>query len=191
MKSLTMRVKLKDGFQDRYHPETAPFIEEGIRPLVVALSRWKEIEPLFSCEGHPGDDLFDRPYVEFTGSEKVVDDLLDRIEGTGWHLFYHTDEKTMDKVYELRPFRKKPKTTAAEIAKRVTPATPCSKRDRLIAEHIESPEEPGRYFCQAFKITGYTVKKGDSELQEIEKTESRARACTPKSGTLPPARVKP
>ena len=83
------------GSRKRYNPEKASFIEEGIRPLVVALSRYHSLALLHSCEGHQykvPSPPYAPPYVTFIildykGRNKIINEIRKRINGTGWGLF--------------------------------------------------------------------------------------------------------
>lgn len=59
----------------KWDPAAAHFIEKGIRPLVFALNTWPLIETKGSCEGHRETDKPKRPYVQFRGPYKLVEDL--------------------------------------------------------------------------------------------------------------------
>jgi hypothetical protein len=126
----------------KYPAETASFIENGIRPLVVALSRWG-FEVCYSCEGHPRKKDYPLPYVAFTlDSEylgwaefsdldlrKVLKDIRKKLRGTGWGIF-HKDEWGVLRAgelvgYVIRPYKRNSLTlSAGELAERIRPLKP-------------------------------------------------------------------
>ena len=124
-----------------YDAEEAPFIDEGIRPLVIALSQWDRIKTMFSCEGHPEDPVFNLPYVVFNSevlceAVGIVSELKRRIKNTGWGIFYRdgygfTEEDPVDREqvragYTVRPYkRRKLKTSINDVAKLICPEKSC------------------------------------------------------------------
>ena len=123
-----------------YDAEEAPFIEEGIRPLIIALSQWDHIKVMYSCEGHPEAPVFNIPYVTFKAEVRskaaenivsgIVSELKRRIKNTGWGIFYGDDRGFIEEDrmgreqvrvdYTIRPYkRRKLKTQVNDIAKLV------------------------------------------------------------------------
>ena len=72
-------------------PETASYIEDGIRPLVIALSGWPHLKTISSCEGHPEVIGVEKPFVAFFidygYSGKTLKRMRGIIKGTGWLLY--------------------------------------------------------------------------------------------------------
>jgi len=91
-------------------PEEANFIEDGIRPLVVALNQWEKIKTIASCEGHPDHERYTVPYVSFECEQKgLVKMLKERLKGAEWHILMDDfnitphDAPKGYKTYTLRP----------------------------------------------------------------------------------------
>jgi len=131
-------------------PETASFIEEGIRPLVVALAWWPGINPFNSC-AH-------RPYVSFhCKARAIILEIKEKAKGTGWGVFrgdisevlktgspkprgavYYVggDPDQGGTLYTFRPYkRKREKASIEELADRLKHSSydPNMKnRDRLL-----------------------------------------------------------
>ena len=128
---------------ERYLAETAPFVEEGIRPLVVALSRRGGIDICFSCEGHPGKEKKpSAPYVTFKFEDGVskrleLDNIREKLQGTGWGVFYKDRyglcglfdaEWRRIPSYTIRPCKgRKSPMTVQDIAERLSVLNPVTR----------------------------------------------------------------
>jgi hypothetical protein len=135
--ALTITPQGKKVWIRRFAPEEATFVEDGIRPLVVALNQWEKIETIASCEGHPDHEKYDVPYVSFYCNQRgLVKMLKERIKGTEWHIFVNDytipDPKAEYKIYTIRPnLRGRLAFAIEEIAEVV-------KREDFNPEDIES-----------------------------------------------------
>jgi hypothetical protein len=91
----------------------ALYIDEGIKPLVVALNEWPEVETVASCEGHPLKEGYTKPYVSFKSERRSsVRTLKDRIKGTNWGIFANdktvkTTTAVRETYWTIRPFKKR------------------------------------------------------------------------------------
>jgi hypothetical protein len=154
----------------RFIAETAPFIEDGIRPLVVVLSRHGWLDVCYSCEGHPGKKS-PIPYVTFDFVDEMSEDhkefeldlIKEKLEGTGWGIFFKdryacVSIDTWERSgYTIRP-----------IQGREAKASPVEEVARRLPY---DPSDPGYVYYR--------------------RTRVRDRRPAPKRPTLVPARVKP